>query len=46
MIHRVQNPWSNQAASATGEAVSRRISDYADKIMKEAAANGDKAGGR
>ncbi len=27
-----------------GEAVSRRIGDYADKMMKEAAANGDKAG--
>ncbi|WP_369057556.1 hemolysin, partial [Burkholderia gladioli] len=32
------------AASAAGEAVSRRIGDYADKMMKEAASNGDKAG--
>ena len=30
--------------SAAGEAVSRRIGDYADKMMKEAAADGDKAG--
>ncbi len=45
----VQNLLSNQAdvmaaASAAGEAVSRRIGDYADKMMKEAAADGDKAG--
>nr|WP_186144033.1 hemagglutinin repeat-containing protein [Burkholderia gladioli] len=45
----MQNLLSNQAdmmaaASAAGEAVSRRIGDYADKMMKEAAANGDKAG--
>ncbi|WP_431018069.1 hemagglutinin repeat-containing protein [Burkholderia gladioli] len=45
----VQNLLSNQAdvmaaASAAGEAVSRRIGDYADKMMKEAASNGDKAG--
>ncbi len=32
------------AASAAGEAVSRRIGDYADKMMKDAAANGDQAG--
>ncbi|MEK6422626.1 MAG: hemagglutinin repeat-containing protein [Burkholderia gladioli] len=32
------------AAGAAGEAVSRRIGDYADKMMKEAAAEGDKAG--
>ncbi|WP_186027545.1 hemagglutinin repeat-containing protein, partial [Burkholderia gladioli] len=45
----MQNLLSNQAdvmaaASAAGEAVSRRIGDYADKMMKEAAADGDKAG--
>ncbi|WAG23062.1 filamentous hemagglutinin N-terminal domain-containing protein [Burkholderia gladioli] len=45
----MQNLLSNQAdvmaaASAAGEAVSRRIGDYADKMMKEAASNGDKAG--
>ncbi|WP_162631756.1 hypothetical protein [Burkholderia sp. JP2-270] len=45
----MQNLLSNQAdmmaaASAAGEAVSRRIADYADKMMKDAAANGDKAG--
>ncbi|RQR43043.1 hemolysin, partial [Burkholderia sp. Bp9126] len=32
------------AAGAAGEAVSRRIGDYADKMMKDAAANGDQAG--
>ncbi len=32
------------AASAAGVAVSRRIGDYADKMMKDAAANGDQAG--
>ncbi|RQR49426.1 hemagglutinin, partial [Burkholderia sp. Bp9126] len=32
------------AAGAAGEAVSRRIGDYADKMMREAAANGDQAG--
>uniref|UniRef100_UPI0016408B1F hemagglutinin repeat-containing protein n=1 Tax=Burkholderia gladioli TaxID=28095 RepID=UPI0016408B1F len=45
----MQSLLSNQAdmmaaASAAGEAVSRRIGDYADKMMKEAAADGDKAG--
>ncbi|WP_186126786.1 hemagglutinin repeat-containing protein [Burkholderia gladioli] len=45
----MQNLLSNQAdvmaaASAAGEAVSRRIGDYADKMMKEAGSNGDKAG--
>ncbi|WP_186054126.1 hemagglutinin repeat-containing protein [Burkholderia gladioli] len=45
----MQSLLSNQAdmmaaASAVGEAVSRRIGDYADKMMKEAAADGDKAG--
>uniref|UniRef100_UPI001642121F hemagglutinin repeat-containing protein n=1 Tax=Burkholderia gladioli TaxID=28095 RepID=UPI001642121F len=45
----MQSLLSNQAdmmaaASAAGEAVSRRIGDYADKMMKEAASNGDKAG--
>ncbi|HHY6929142.1 TPA: hemagglutinin repeat-containing protein [Burkholderia ambifaria] len=45
----MQNLLSNQAdmmaaASAAGEAVSRRIGDYADKMMKDAAANGDQAG--
>ncbi|WP_198364088.1 hemagglutinin repeat-containing protein, partial [Burkholderia ubonensis] len=45
----VQNLLSNQAdmmaaASAAGEAVSRRIGDYADKMMKDAAANGDQVG--
>ncbi|MDF3114581.1 hemagglutinin repeat-containing protein [Burkholderia sp. BCCIQ04A] len=45
----VQNLLANQsdmmaAASAAGEAVSRRIGDYADKMMKDAAANGDQAG--
>uniref|UniRef100_UPI00163F76FD hemagglutinin repeat-containing protein n=1 Tax=Burkholderia gladioli TaxID=28095 RepID=UPI00163F76FD len=44
----MQSLLSNQAdmmaaASAAGEAVSRRIGDYADKMMKEAAADGDKA---
>ncbi|RQT10063.1 hemagglutinin repeat-containing protein [Burkholderia contaminans] len=32
------------AASAAGEAVSRRIGDYADKMMEAAKANGDRAG--
>ncbi|CAN0624678.1 tRNA nuclease CdiA-2 [Burkholderia multivorans] len=32
------------AASAAGEAVSRRIGDYADRMKKEAEANGDQAG--
>ncbi|WP_330728558.1 hemagglutinin repeat-containing protein [Burkholderia multivorans] len=45
----MQNLLANQsdmmaAASAAGEAVSRRIGDYADKMMKDAAANGDQAG--
>ncbi|GAB7536514.1 hemagglutinin repeat-containing protein [Burkholderia sp. 3C] len=45
----MQNLLSNQAdmmaaASAAGEAVSRRIGDYADKMKKDAAANGDQAG--
>ncbi|GAB7536513.1 hypothetical protein BGC_27310 [Burkholderia sp. 3C] len=45
----IQNLLSNQAdmmaaASAAGEAVSRRIGDYADKMKKDAAANGDQAG--
>lgn len=45
----MQNLLSNQAdmmaaASAAGEAVSRRIGDYADKMMKDAVANGDQAG--
>ncbi|WGY70358.1 hypothetical protein KEC55_25285 [Burkholderia cepacia] len=45
----MQNLLSNQAdmmaaAGAVGEAVSRRIGDYADKMMKDAAANGDQAG--
>ncbi|WP_186092759.1 hemagglutinin repeat-containing protein [Burkholderia gladioli] len=45
----MQSLLSNQAdmmaaASAAGEAVSRRIGDYADKMMKEAGSNGDKAG--
>ncbi|WGY72835.1 hemagglutinin repeat-containing protein [Burkholderia cepacia] len=45
----MQNLLSNQAdmmaaASVAGEAVSRRIGDYADKMMKDAAANGDQAG--
>ncbi len=31
-------------ACAAGEAVSRRIGDYADKMMEEAKANGDQAG--
>ncbi|WP_152608066.1 hemagglutinin repeat-containing protein [Burkholderia sp. A9] len=44
----MQNLLSNQAdmmaaASAAGEAVSRRIGDYSDKMMKDAAANGDQA---
>ncbi|WDR86091.1 hemagglutinin repeat-containing protein [Burkholderia ambifaria] len=32
------------AASAAGEAVSRRIGDYAHRMMEDAAANGDQAG--
>ncbi|MGU7785382.1 hemolysin, partial [Burkholderia sp. PU8-34] len=45
----MQNLLSKQAdmmsaASAAGEAVSRRIGDYADKMMKKADANGDQAG--
>ncbi len=45
----MQNLLANQsdmmaAASAAGEAVSRRIGDYADKMMEAAKANGDKAG--
>jgi filamentous hemagglutinin len=32
------------SASAAGEAVSRRIGDYADRMKKEAEANGDQAG--
>ncbi|MBH9685258.1 hemagglutinin repeat-containing protein [Burkholderia cepacia] len=45
----MQNLLSSQAdmmaaASAAGEAVSRRIGDYADKMMKDAVANGDQAG--
>ncbi|WP_261528935.1 hemagglutinin repeat-containing protein [Burkholderia multivorans] len=45
----MQNLLSNQAdmmaaASAAGEAVSRRIGDYADKMMNDAAAKGDRAG--
>ncbi|MEK2605624.1 hemagglutinin repeat-containing protein [Burkholderia arboris] len=45
----MQNLLANQsdmmaAASAAGEAVSRRIGDYADKMMKDAAANGDQSG--
>ncbi|TDN69873.1 hemagglutinin repeat-containing protein [Paraburkholderia sp. BL10I2N1] len=45
----VNNLLGNQAdmmsaASAAGEAVARRIGDYADSKMKEAAANGDQAG--
>ncbi|PCE30721.1 hemagglutinin [Burkholderia ubonensis subsp. mesacidophila] len=32
------------AASAAGEVVSRRIGDYADKMVKEAVANGDQTG--
>ncbi|CAM2166543.1 tRNA nuclease CdiA-2 [Burkholderia latens] len=45
----MQNLLSNQAdmmaaASAAGEAVSRRIGDYADKMKEQAQRNGDQAG--